>query len=473
MAERADLADAFERLDGCGADVELDRLARGVPGRRAQGPAARCRCHGRGPSGLPGGRPGAAAGGRDGAGAGRGPRQRRAEASGPDCRPGRIGADDRVAGQLVAGRGWRATDATRVADRTRAVNLAFDEAFLKLGRARYDPRRRHPWVEAVRGRQACQCAVAAWRRGAPATSRAACGHAPGHRRARAHPGRGDRPKTAAWSNDSPRSITTWASTSIDEKADAEYAAAFRDYGVDVYASTPLLQAARLAASPVAVELANALDQWTFMPEALSSTTAPRASRLSAIAKIADPDPWRIRLRDTLEVMVTDRRGTLNLLKRLAATADMDQLPEASATRLAFALASLGSRRTAINLLRRTQRAHPDDFWINMDLGRELMIAGQHEEAGRFFSVAVAIRPRSSIAQQCLGSSLEKAGRIAEAVATLQQAIRSRPDDSHVRTKCWAACCWNRAASIEPLCRCARRPRSIPASRPLCSISAAR
>ena len=112
------------------------------------------------------------------------------------------------------------------------------------------------------------------------------------------------------------------------------------------------------------------------------------------------------------MMVTDRSRALEGLSRLAATADAGQLPEASVTRLAFALSSLGSRETAIALLRRSQRAHPDDFWLNMDLGRELSMTGQHEEAGRFFLAAVAIRPRSSFAHGSLAMSLEKSGRLA-------------------------------------------------------------
>ena len=49
-----------------------------------------------------------------------------------------------------------------------------------------------------------------------------------------------------------------------QKADAEYAAAFRGYGVDLDALDPDEAGAILAASPVAPELANALDQWAFL-----------------------------------------------------------------------------------------------------------------------------------------------------------------------------------------------------------------
>ena len=60
--------------------------------------------------------------------------------------------------------------------------------------------------------------------------------------------------------------------------------------------------------------------------------------------------------------------------------------------------------------RRAQRAHPEDFWINHDLARSLMGAGQPDEAVRFYSAAVAIRPRSHLALSRLRAALRAAGR---------------------------------------------------------------
>ena len=117
------------------------------------------------------------------------------------------------------------------------------------------------------------------------------------------------------------------------------------------------------------------------------------------------------------------------LERLAAQADAELLPAASVTRLAFALSRLGNRSVAISLLRRTQRVHPNGFWVNCDLGRELKDTGQFDEAIRFFSIAVAVRPQSEIALTDLGSVLQKGGRLEEAAATIRRAIQVRPDSA--------------------------------------------
>jgi tetratricopeptide (TPR) repeat protein len=221
-----------------------------------------------------------------------------------------------------------------------------------------------------------------------------------------------------------------------ERADAEYAAAFRGYGVDLDALDPDQAGARLARSPVAAELANALDQWAFIRRG-PLRDAAGDQRLVAIAKAADPDPWRNRLRDTLGGMNTDQRRKLDVLERLAATADLDRLPEASVTRLAFALSSLGRREKAVALLRRTQRAHPDDFWVNADLGRELMASGKPDEAVRFFAVAGGVRPRSGLALENLGKALQQSGQFTEAAETFRQLIGLQSDDAlaHVSLGC--------------------------------------
>ena len=150
----------------------------------------------------------------------------------------------------------------------------------------------------------------------------------------------------------------------------------------------------LAASPAAADLANALDQWAFLRRGPVLRDPAGGARLVAAARTADPDPWRNRLRDTLGRMEGDPARRLEALERLAATADVDHLPVASVTRLATSLAFLGRRDTAIALLRRAQASHRDDFWVNADLGRELMASGRPEEAVRFFAVAAGVRPRA-------------------------------------------------------------------------------
>ena len=91
----------------------------------------------------------------------------------------------------------------------------------------------------------------------------------------------------------------------------------------------------------------------------------------------------------------------------------------------------GASGAALALLRRAQQAFPGDFWINHDLGMALHDCHppQYEEAIRFLTVAVALRPDSAGVRLNLGNTLARAGRLDEAIVAYRQAIGLKPDYS--------------------------------------------
>lgn len=213
------------------------------------------------------------------------------------------------------------------------------------------------------------------------------------------------------------SIHTDIALDLDyERADREYASGFREYGLDVDRLTPDAAGARIAAAPIASELVDALDQWAFVRRIVYRRDPSKARHLSAIAKAADPDPWRCQLRNALDLEATDREQSRAIFLELASSTPDEVLHRESISRLAYALGHLGERETEASLLRRAQRAHPDDFWINHDLARSLMGAGKPQEAVGFYSAALAVRPQSEFVLVALGEALRAAGRTDEANA---------------------------------------------------------
>jgi len=193
-----------------------------------------------------------------------------------------------------------------------------------------------------------------------------------------------------------------------QQADREHAAAFQRYGIDVDRRTPDEAGALIAASPIADELIDSLDQWTFIRRMLKGADS---GCLVAVAKAADPDAWRCRLRESLAGPSGDGRDPpRETLQELAATVPTESLPRECVSRLAFALDLVGEEEQAVELLRSAQQAHPEDFWINHDLARSLMGLGQPDEAARFYTAAVAIRPQSERTQKHLRAALDAAGR---------------------------------------------------------------
>ncbi len=82
--------------------------------------------------------------------------------------------------------------------------------------------------------------------------------------------------------------------------DPEYTAAFREYGIEVETIPAADAGRRIAARPkaFAVEVAAALDNWA-LDRRSRRQPSDRWHRPMTVARAADPDPWRDRLRDLL------------------------------------------------------------------------------------------------------------------------------------------------------------------------------
>src|SRR5262249_47963294 len=80
-------------------------------------------------------------------------------------------------------------------------------------------------------------------------------------------------------------------------------------------------------------------------------------------------------------------------------------------------------------LRPVQMRHPDDFWVNCDLGiwLELMNPPKYDEALRYCQAALALHPRSGFAWMSLGNVSAEAGRTSEAIEEYREAIRLQPE----------------------------------------------
>jgi tetratricopeptide (TPR) repeat protein len=214
-----------------------------------------------------------------------------------------------------------------------------------------------------------------------------------------------------------------------ELADRRYGEEFRAAGIDVDLLTAEEAAARVRVTTVAVALAAALDSWAVDRRAWKKEGA--WEHLLQVARRADPDPVRCRLRDALAA--GDKQALLDLAK----AEDISALARPSLVLLGSSLSEVRERDQAVQLFRRAQRLHPADFWINYNLGG-LLGAGWHEgetrevrsqreeEAVRFASVAVALRPQSPGALLLLGDALSRHGRADEADACFREALHLRP-----------------------------------------------
>jgi serine/threonine-protein kinase len=200
-----------------------------------------------------------------------------------------------------------------------------------------------------------------------------------------------------------------------------YEDAFRSYGVPVQQMSVAEAAERLRARSIRGELAAALDMWAD----LKRKPADR-QRLQDLAIAVEDDARRNEIRHALA------HNDVDALKRLSAPDQGEALPAATVALLSRALATKKAVAQAVALLRRARQEHPEDFWINYQLGYYFSHVCQpprHDEAIRFFTAAVAVRSDSPAAHMALGAALRRRGRLEEAREAYEKAIRLQPDSS--------------------------------------------
>lgn len=131
------------------------------------------------------------------------------------------------------------------------------------------------------------------------------------------------------------------------QTDRDHAAAFRDFGLDPDRLDPEEAGKQIARRSEPVELAAYLDDWAVQRVAArEKIDVATWRRLLVAAQVADPDPWRVALRDQIG------RNDLEALRRLA---DDRRGLEAQSSRslalLATALSGRGDRERAERVLR--------------------------------------------------------------------------------------------------------------------------
>jgi serine/threonine-protein kinase len=220
-----------------------------------------------------------------------------------------------------------------------------------------------------------------------------------------------------------------------EGADPKYARAFQDYGIDIDSTNEEIIVQELAASAIRNKLALALSNWALARRTSRKPGARDWKALLTISRWADPDPLRDRVRQALEY------EDANALSELASAEYVQTLPVVTLHLLGRELYVIGQGEKALALLQKARRQYPGDFWINFGLAYCLAHAKppRLDDAIRFYTVAVTLRPQSPGAHLNLGAALsDKGDHLEEAVAEIAQAIRLKPDFAAAHARLEAA-----------------------------------
>jgi tetratricopeptide (TPR) repeat protein len=205
-----------------------------------------------------------------------------------------------------------------------------------------------------------------------------------------------------------------------------YPPTFAEHGLRV-ADAPADAAAWVRRRPPQTReaLIAGLDAWLGLAQQLK---AEEAAWLFGVLQAADADEWRKDLRRALQ------HDDAMEVERLARSDALARQPPQTVLLLTDYFRPRDQDR-AIELLRQVQGRFPADFWINFALADAIYQkhftafseSAQFEDAVRFFTAALALRPDNLQAQTLVGWSLWLRGRRAEGRAVLDQLRSRRPD----------------------------------------------
>jgi tetratricopeptide (TPR) repeat protein/serine/threonine protein kinase len=203
-----------------------------------------------------------------------------------------------------------------------------------------------------------------------------------------------------------------------ERKDAAFENAFREYGIDVFALDGAEAAKRIQARGIQDHLTDALYDWL-----ICARQKPRIDHLWTVLGLADPDEWRNAFRSAVW------RGDFEAQRQLAAQPEFMRLRPYTAAFLGRQFHNRGETPKALELFLAIQQRYPDDFWINDTLAwcYETMRPPRLDQAIRYRTAAVALRPRSPVERYNLGVFLSVSGSYDEAIAAYREAIRLKKD----------------------------------------------
>jgi tRNA A-37 threonylcarbamoyl transferase component Bud32 len=168
---------------------------------------------------------------------------------------------------------------------------------------------------------------------------------------------------------------------IYSQTDGEYKSAFRENGLGEVGEDCGTVAERIRETHIRDALVDALDEWSICTRDYNTL-----SWIVQVAEQADRNSsdWRSRARDLAHW------AEMKSLAELAEAAPVDE--GCVSLLLAVALRLDNAKGDPIPFLKKLQKAHPSDFWINYTLANFLRVRDPLESI-RFYQAALSIRPK--------------------------------------------------------------------------------
>lgn len=198
-----------------------------------------------------------------------------------------------------------------------------------------------------------------------------------------------------------------------------YSSIFSKVGIGVDVEIEIA-ARRVRESPLRAELLIAMDLAAFAEHEEGGIA--ECDRLLAISRVASPDPWQDRFRNST--------GWANAeyLRGLFEDVPFTEPPPPShqVLMVAHMLNAKNSSKPIIEILREAHLRDPSDLWLTLALADALRRDHDYVGALQFYRSATALQPTNIVAWCMLGWTLTESGNPEDAIAPLKKAISLRP-----------------------------------------------
>jgi len=223
-------------------------------------------------------------------------------------------------------------------------------------------------------------------------------------------------------------IATIGNRQREVELDAEFAATFREYGVDLEGADLVPALRRIRERSIAEEVALALDDWGRVRRKVHGPKSEKSENLLYLAMDLDSDPERQRMRQAIA------DNDLGVLLELVAPDNLPKLAPGSIFVLSAALWD-GFPEHKPDVYRVYDQAlhlYPGDYVLQSVGGTIYDLAGRADSALMCRSSALSIRPHDPVALYRLGESLSFMGRLTDAEGAFRASLALAPSsiESH-------------------------------------------
>ena len=211
-------------------------------------------------------------------------------------------------------------------------------------------------------------------------------------------------------------------TETDADLDAQYAAAFGAYGLDLDADNLDEKLSAIRDTNLGIRIALGFDGWARVARRLGGRASADAQLLTGIGLDVDTDD----LRATVRLALVDRDA--EMLADLADDPDLETAAAETVFLLGFSLIELGEEDLARQVATAGADRHPSDFLLNYSAGRALAAGGANMGAQGYFRAAIALRPDIARPYVELSNAQRNTGDHLGAARSAQVATALAPDN---------------------------------------------